>query len=439
MQDLLTLAEDLIVRARSKGADEADARIGVSASLGVAQRLGRREKLERAESRGLSLRVFIGKKKASVSSSDLQPAMLDELVDRAIAMARVVPQDQYCGLAEPELLATSWPDLDLFDPAEPSERALGDIVAAAEGAALAVPGVSNSEGAEAGWSRSEGIVAATNGFRAHRRDTRWSFSVAVLAGEGTAMERDYDYSSAIYGSDLEIAERIGRSAGEKAVNRLNPRRIETGKMPIVYDPRVSGSLLGHFAGAISGAGIARGTSFLKDHLNQPIFAKGISIVDDPHRRRGLGSKPFDDEGVANRKFALVEDGVLKTWLLDCRSARQLGLKTTGHGSGGGPGPTNLYLEPGPLSPSQLMADIDKGLYVTEMIGMGVNGVTGDYSRGAAGFLIENGQLSVPVSEVTIAGNLKEMFLNIRPANDLAFRYRVNSPTLRIEGMTLAGA
>jgi PmbA protein len=268
--------------------------------------------------------------------------------------------------------------------------------------------------------------------------------VAVLAGEGTAMERDYDQASARHGGDLRAAADIGRTAGEKAVRRLNPRKVKSQALPVVFHPDEAGGLLGHLSGAISGAAVARGVSFLKDRMGERIFSPGIRIVDDPHRMRGLRSKPFDGEGVANRRMALVEDGVLQSWLLDLASARQLGLETNGHaarGTGGPPMPatTNLYLEPGTLSPAGLIADIGQGFYVTELMGMGVNGVTGDYSRGAAGFWIENGQIAYPVSEVTIAGNLKDMFARLTPASDLEFRYGTNAPTVRIEGMTLAGA
>ncbi len=258
------------------------------------------------------------------------------------------------------------------------------------------------------------------------------------------MERDYEFSSRRHAADLESAAEIGRRAGEKAVRRLGPRKVKSQSVPIVYDPRVSGGLVGHFASAISGSAIARGTSFLKKEMGKPVFAKGISIVDDPHMKRGLRSKPFDGEGVMNRRFHLIEDGVLTTWLLDTATARQLGLETTGHasrGTGGPPSPstTNLYMEAGCLSVKELIADIRQGLYVTEMIGMGINGVTGDYSRGASGFWIENGEIAYPVSEITVAGNLKDMFLNMTPADDLEFRYGTNAPTIRVEGMTVAGS
>jgi PmbA protein len=315
--------------------------------------------------------------------------------------------------------------------------------AAAEDAARAVPGVTNSEGAEAGWGRSKVVLAASNGFSGSYETSGHGVSVAVVAGNGTGMERDYDFSSAVYGTDLDDAAAVGKRAGERAVKRLKPRKVASQKVPVVFDPRVARGIIGHLTGAISGPAIARGTSFLKDKLGQQIFTKGIAVREDPHRRRGLRSKPFDAEGIANRARAIVEDGVLTTWLLDLASARQLGLKTTGHaargtGSPPGPSPTNLWLEPGKLSPQALMADIAQGFYVTELMGMGVNGITGDYSRGAAGFWIEKGALAYPVSEVTIAGNLKEMFLHLAAASDLEFKTGFDAPTVRIEGMTVAG-
>jgi PmbA protein len=257
------------------------------------------------------------------------------------------------------------------------------------------------------------------------------------------MERDYDYSSTIHAADLEDPAAVGKRAGERAVRRLGPRKVATSKVPIVLDPRIASSMLRHLAGAITGPSIARGTSFLKDQLGKAIFAASIRVIDDPFRVRGLSSHPFDGEGLAPVRRALIEDGVLTTWLLDLRSGRQLGLASTGHARRGtsslpSPGPTNLYFEPGALTPAALMADIGAGLYVTEMMGMGVNGVTGDYSRGAAGFWIENGQLTYPVSEITIAGNLKDMFKNLTVANDLEFKTGIDSPTLRIDGMTIAG-
>jgi PmbA protein len=341
-------------------------------------------------------------------------------------------------------LATSIADLDLEDPREPSVDALIDRARAAEGAAMAVSGVTNSEGGGASFSRSTVSLATSQGFHGRYAGTNHGIGVAVLAGEGANMQMDHDSTSARHADDLDKPEIVGKRAGERAVERLNPRKIKSQPVPVVYDPRVANGLIGHFANAISGASIARGVSFLKEMMGRGVFALGINIVDDPHRLRGLRSKPFDGEGVANGRRELIQDGTLTTWLLDCASARQLGLKSTGHaarGTGGppSPAPTNLYLEAGKASPNALMADIKSGFYVTELMGMGVNGVTGDYSRGASGFWIENGNLSYPVAEVTIAGNLKDMFLHLTPANDLVFRHATNAPTVRVEGMTVAGA
>jgi PmbA protein len=439
----VTLLDDLIGRARKAGADAADAVLIESAAISVAQRLGKPEKLERAESRDLGLRVFIGKRQAIVSTTDTTPGMLEELVDRAVAMAGTVPDDPHCGLAAPDELTRTFPTIDLSDPIEPAMDVLKERARAVEGAALAVPGVNNSEGAEAGWSRSAITLVASNGFHGAYSRSHQSVGVSVLAGEGTAMERDYEHASAVYGDDLEDAAAVGRRAGEKAVKRLRPRKAATAKVPILFDPRISRSLLGHLGSAINGASIARGTSFLKEKLGKRIFAADVAIIDDPHRPRGLNSKPFDGEGIANRKRAIVENGVLTTWVLDLRSARQLGFKSTGHAARGTSSPpspslTNFYMSAGKMSPKEMIGSVTSGFYVTELMGMGVNGVTGDYSRGAAGFWIENGELAYPVSEVTIAGNLNEMFLNLTAANDLEFRYGTDAPTIRLDGMTVAG-
>jgi PmbA protein len=439
----LEILTDLIKRAKKAGADSADAVAFRSASLSIAWRLGKFEKLDRSEARDLGLRVFVGKRQAIVSSTDHSREALDELIARAVAMARIAPEDPTCGIADPSEIATRVPELDICDPVEPSAERLIEISRAAEDAARAVKGVTNSEGAEAGWSSSVIALAATNGFAQSYANSSHSFAASVLAGTGTAMERDYEFSSAVHAEDLRRPEDVGREAGERAVRRLGARKMKTQSAPVVLDPRVSRGILGHLTGAINGAAIARATSFLKDQMGKQVFASGITIVEDPHRRRGMRSKPFDGEGLANRRWNLIDKGVLTTWLLDLASSRKLGLKSTGHaarGTGGPPGPsaTNVYMEPGKLTPKALMADIKSGLYVTELIGMGVNSVTGDYSRGATGFWIENGELAYPVSELTIAGNLKTMFMNLTPANDLEFRYGVDTPTLRIEGLTVAG-
>lgn len=440
----LNLLDDLLAKAKAAGAEAADAILVKSAALSHAQRLGELERLEREESQDLGLRVLIGRRQAIVSSTDIAPAAFADLAARAVGMARAVPEDRHCGLAEPGQLVQSIPELDSLDEAEPAPETLIERARSCEEAARAVTGVTNSEGAEAGWGRSSVALAASNGFRGGYAVSHHSLGVSVLAGEGLEMERDYDFTTTVHGGDLEDPATVGRRAGERAVRRLGARKAATGKVPVVYDPRVSSSLLRHFAGAINGTAIARGTSFLKECLGEAVFAEGITIVDDPHRPRGLRSKPFDAEGLANARRNLIEAGRLTTWILDLRSARQLALQSTGHASRGtssppAPSVTNLYMEAGALSPKNLMADIDQGFYVTEMMGMGVNGVTGDYSRGAAGYWIEKGELAYPVSEVTVAGNLKDMFRRLTPADDLVFRYGTDAPTLRIEGMTVAGA
>ena len=436
--DQLSLLGDLIAIAKKAGADEAAAMLVEGASISHAQRLGRIEKLERSENFGLGLRVLIGKRQASVSANERDPKGFDEIVARAIAMAKAVPEDRYNGLASPDELARDWPDLDLVDPVEPAPETLIAWAKACEEAALAVPGVTNSEGAGAGWSRRNVALVASNGFSGSYGSTDQGVNCSVIAGTGTAMEVDSDYSVAAHAADLEDPAMVGKNAGERAVKRLHARKVPTCKVPVIFDQRVSGGMLRHLLGAISGPSIARGTSFLKDKLGTQIMPRGTNIIDDPHVKRGHRSKPFDGEGVANRRRFIVEDGMLMTWILDLNSARQLGLHTTGHGSGGGPSPTNVWLERGAITADEMIGDIREGLYVTEMMGSGVNGVTGDYSRGAAGFWIESGALAYPVSEITIAGNLKDMFLAMTQACDLTFKTGIDAPTLRIDGMTLAG-
>ena len=434
---------ELLARAKRKGASAAEAVMLNGASMSVTYRLGQRENLNRAEGRDIGLRVFIGKQQAMVATTDVSPAALDTLLDRALAMAKAAPEDPYCGLVEPALLATSTPDLDLLDTHEPTGDELYERAAEAEDAARAVPGVANSDGAGASWRQGEAFLITSDGFVGGYKSSSFSTSVSVVAGTGTGMETDHASNRARHVRDLRSAQDIGAEAGDRAVRRLNPRKVDTGSLPVVFEPRVSNSILGHLAGAINGASIARGTSFLRNEMGKQVFAKGISIVDDPLRPRGLGSRPFDGEGVACQRMALIDDGVLTTWVLSSASARQLGLKTTGHaarGVAGAPSPStsNLYMEAGTATPEALMADIKLGVYVTDLIGFGVNGVTGDYSRGAAGFLIENGKLGPAISEFTIAGNLKEMFRHVTPANDLKFRHGSDAPTLRIDGMTVAG-
>ncbi len=438
---------DLVAAAKRAGADAAEAMLAEARSVSVQRRLGALEQVERAESRDIGLRVFVGRRQAVVATTDDSPAGFARLAERAVAMARAVPEDPHAGLAEaPDGatdLAARLAALDLVSPGEPDVATLDARAAAAEEAALAVPGVTNSEGASADWGIAAVTIVGSNGFAGAYARTSHGVSATALAGSGTAMERDYDYATAVHPEDLEDAAAIGRRAGEQAVARLNPRRPRTATMPVVYHPRVAASLLSHLSAAINGAAVARGTTFLKGALGQRLFTPGIAVHDDPTRRRGLRSRPFDAEGIAGRPRAVIEDGVLTTWILDCRSARMLGMATTGHAARGvssvpAPTTTNLWLAPGSVSPEALMADIAEGLYVTELIGMGINMVTGDYSRGAAGFMIRDGARAEPVSEITIAGNLKEMFARLVPADDLRFRRGSDAPTIRIDGLTVAG-
>ena len=441
--DLTDLAERLVTAARRAGADQADALAVRSVSLAVEVRDGGVEESQRSEGDDLGLRVIVGHKQAVVSTNDLKGNGFDALAERAVAMARAAPEDRFAGLADPELLAGTLPTLDLIDPDMPEVDELETLAREAEAAGLAVAGVTKSGGASASAGIGGLVLVTSHGFHGATIASRHGIAMTAIAGDGTGMERDYDFTSTLHAADLERAEAIGRRAGERAVKRLNPRKIATRRVPVVFDSRISGSLVGHVASAANGAAIARKTSFLRDKRGERIFASGIDIIDDPLRPRGLRSRPFDAEGVAGRARKLVEDGVLTTWLLDCATARELDLQTTGHAQRGvsstpSPGASNLHLAPGAKSPRELIADIEDGFYVTDMIGMGVNLVTGDYSRGASGFWIEHGETTYPVSEVTIAGHLSEIFASLTPANDLVFRYGTNAPTLRVEGMTVAG-
>ena len=434
---------ELIAKARKAGADAADTLLVDATDLSVSLRLGTIESLERSESGDLGLRVFIGKKQAVVSTSDRSPAALDELVARAVAMAKLAPEDEFCGIAAPDEVATSYPSIDMADRAEFSAEQLIAQAREAEDAARAVKGVTNSDGVGAGWGVNNVTVAASNGFFGSYRRTGYSVSASVLAGEGTGMQRDYDYASRVFSADMPSPASIGTRAGERAVQRLNPRKMPTARVPVFFDQRISGGLVGAMIGAISGAAVARGTSFLKESLGQQIFAESITIIDDPHRPRGLRSRAFDAEGILPQKRNLIDKGVLTTWLLDLRSARQLKMRSTGHAArstGGPPSPSasNVFMEAGAMTPAELMRDVAQGFYVTETMGMGVNGITGDYSQAAAGFWIENGEIAFPVSEMTIAGNLKDMFLHLTAANDLEFMRGIDAPTLRVDGMTIAG-
>jgi PmbA protein len=435
-------AQRLIAAAMHAGADAADAIAVRSVSLGVEVREGAVEESERSEGDDLGLRVFIGRRQAVVSGNDLKMDPVD-LAARAVAMARAAPEDPFTGLADADQLARDIPDLDLLDTVLPNVMELEERAKRAEAAALLVKGVAKSGGAGAAAGISGVVLTTSSGFHGSYTSSFHSISMTAIAGEGTAMERDYDYSTALHAADLESPEKIGRTAGERSVERLNPRKVESKRIPVVFDRRVSGSLVSHLASAINGAAVARRTSFLKDKLEKRIFKRGISIIDDPLRRRGLRSRPFDAEGVATKPLAVVQDGMLISWLLDCGTARELRSVSTGHAQRGvssspSPSPSNLHLAPGEESPEALIEDIEEGFYVTDLIGSGVNLVTGDYSRGASGFWITHGQRTYPVSEVTVAGNLIEIFQNLLPANDLEFRFGTNAPTVRVEGLTVGG-
>jgi PmbA protein len=437
-------AASLVALARKAGADAADVIYSGEASTGIQVRLGELEEVGRSEGEDISLRFFVGQRSASVSSSDLSEDALRALVERASAMAREAPEDPYAGLApEDRLLRGEGVDVDGDDGADPSPLALKELALAIEDAARAVPGVTNSEGAGVSAGRSVVALATSHGFCRGYATTGYSGMASVIAGAGGAMQRDYAYHSVRHFADLEGPGTLGRRAGERAVARLDPGKLSSGRMTIFFSPRVSASIIGHLTGAITGSAITRRTSFLIGKEGEQLFAPGIVIRDDPHRARGLASKPFDGEGLPTRPSDIVSGGRLTGWLLDSASARQLALEPTGHATRGagspGAGPTNVHMEPGPLSPAELMADVGRGLYVTELIGQGVNPVTGDYSRGASGFIVENGEIACAVAEITIAGNLLDMFRETTPASDLNFRRSVNAPTLRIEGMMVAGA
>ncbi|MET3853656.1 TldD/PmbA family protein [Rhizobium sp. OAE497] len=438
---LLSRASQLIDLAKKAGADAADAVVVRSRSQSVSVRLGKVEGMESSESDDFSLRVFVGKKVASVSAN---PGFdLTALAERAVAMAKVSPEDPFACLADEKNLAKSYPDLQLFDRTEVTSDMLREAALATEAAALAVKGVSNSSGGSASGGMGGMVLVTSHGFEGSYMGSRFGRSVSVIAGEGTGMERDYDFDSRIYYNELDAPEEIGRRAGERTVKRINPRQVPTGKdVTVIFDPRIARGFVGHIAGAINGASVARKTSFLRDKMGQQVLKSGLSITDDPLIVRGPASRPFDGEGISGEKLVMIENGVLNHWFLSTSTGREIGMETNGRGVRGGnsvtPASTNLALEPGDISPEELIRSVGDGFYVTELIGQGVNMITGEYSRGATGFWIENGELTFAVSEVTIASNLKEMFMRVTPANDIDRKYGVAAPTLAIEGMTLAG-
>jgi PmbA protein len=439
------IAESLVERGIAAGATAADALYAGDHSSSVQVRLGEIDSVSRSEGEQIGLRLFVGQRSATVASSDLSAEALGVLVERCLAMAREAPEDPFAGLAPSELLQDGEvPFLDGEDSQEPDPAQLRARALEAEKASLAVEGVTNSSGAGASASASTIALATSGGFSGAYRTTGHGCSAAVIAGEGATMQRDHSWHSAHHLSDLESAADIGFRAGTRAVARLNPTRPKPGKYPVLFDPRVSSTLIGHFAGAIGGSSIARKTSFLLDKLGARIFAEGVSIVDDPLRLRGLRSRPFDGEGVRVSRQELVSGGVLKTWIAESAAARQLGIAPTGHaarGVGGSPGasPSNLYLEPGKRSRAELLAAFPEAVLIIELIGQGVNPVTGDYSRGAVGFMVRGGEIAEPVAEITIASNLIDMFATLEPGSDLEFRRGVDAPTLLVPEMTVGAA
>ncbi|HEX5378445.1 MAG TPA: TldD/PmbA family protein [Phenylobacterium sp.] len=438
------LLADVVAAALRAGADAAEAVGAQRRALGINVRLGKLEEVEREESRDLGLRVFIGKQHATVSGSDISPEARAKLVERAVAMARLAPEDPYSGLADPAGYAKGpLPDLDLYDTAEPSPESLEETARAAEDAARAMPRISNSEGGSSSASQSEWRLVTSNGFSGVHRASGFSIGASVVAGDGDEMESGYDGRSARWLSDLPTPESIGAEAGRRAAARLGARKIASTTAPVIFENRLATSLIGPLLGAISGPSIARGNSFLKDKLGQQVFAKGINIVDDPHKVRGLGSSPFDDEGVANRVWSLIDDGVLTTWLMNSSSARQLGLASTGHASRGlagpsGVGTSNLTVQPGDKDQAGLMRDAGSGVLITSMFGPSLNGNTGDWSVGCAGFWFENGEVAYPVAEITVAGNLIDIYSRLVVGSDLEIRGSANSPSILVDGLAIAG-
>lgn len=443
MADLLSYTDRAVEFALKAGATSCDALAIESADVSASIRHGKPETIERAESRGVGLRVFIGQSFATMSSSELSDVSLAELAEKTVAIAKVAPADPFAGLADASLLAKKLPELDLADATDPEMDSLQQQARETEEAGRSVSGITNSEGADASFGRTRVALTTSHGFRGAYELTRHSLSVSLIAGTGETMQRDYDYAITAHADDLATPDAIGKEAARRTLTRMNPRKLTSRQAPVFFEPRVAKSLLSAFANAIHGTAITRGTSFLKDDLGKKIFSDSITITDDPLRKRGLGSHSFDAEGLAGKKRNLVENGTLTTWLMESRSARQLGFQPTGHatrGLAGSPYPSssNLYIAPGSIPAQQLLQQFGSGLYVTETIGHGANLITGDYSLGASGFWVENGELTYPVSEITIAGNLRDMFATLQVANDLEFRYGTNTPTIAIPAMTIAG-
>ena len=436
-------ADFLIKKSKKSGADNVDVVYVENTNIDVGCRLKKIEKLERSESNDIGLRFIKNKKQVIVSSNDLTKKNLEELIYKASKMVGAIPRDPYCSIAKKKDLIKKIPNLEIFDSKEPTIKSLKDKVIEAENAGLNVKGVTNSEGAEIGWNKSKIYLFNSNGLNVSYQSSSYDIYAVLIAGRGTLMEREYEFASSVFEKDLTKSSLLGKKAGELAVKKINPKKIKTSKIPVIFSPRVANSFLKHLSSAINGNSITRGTSFLKKKLNKKIFSSNINIIDNPLKKRGLQSKPFDGEGLETKKTQIIKNGELKTWFLDLATAHQLRLKSTAHASRNissppTPSPTNLYFEPSNISPKSLIGNIKKGVYLTELMGSSVNLINGDYSRGGSGFWIDKGEITYPINGITIADNLNEMFKKIILANDLEFKHGLNSPTMLIEDMIVAG-
>jgi PmbA protein len=438
----LLFIEQVIDKTKKQGANVVEVMMGDSASTSADIRNGKIDQFERSESKGFGIRAIAGDRQAVVYSSDFSDMAVDTLISKLGSMLKVLPADPYIAYNSKDFVKNII-DIDKFDSFEPTPQQLIDIATECAESAMSVKGVTNSDGANCSHSRGKTYIVSSEGFAHSYESTSSAISASAIAGTENGMETDYDYDSKAYFSDLLTPQEIGKKAGERAVEKLNPVKIKSGKLPIIFDPRVSNGYLYILASAINGSAIARGTSFLKDKMGEDLFPKGFNVYDDPHILRGPRSKPFDGEGHENNKLTIIEDGRLKQWILDLSTAKRLGLTTNGRAARGmasipNPSCTNLYFAPGKISPNDLIKSVKKGIYVNDLIGSGANIVSGDYSEGASGFMIEDGELTFPVSEITIAGKFLDMFKNMTLANDLTHKYGIDSPTMMIDGMTIAG-
>ncbi len=445
-QSLSDITQSMIETALRAGADSCDALAVDGTSISINVRNGALEQAERSEGIDIGLRVLVGQKQANVSSSDVKPETISEMAERAVAMAKEAPDDPYLGLAETSQLATNLDtaSLELFDPSEePDPASLQDAACRAEASALENTGISQVQSASAGYGRRRVHLAASNGFAAGYSRTDHGLSCVAISGEGTGMERDYDYDSRVFASDMRAAEEIGARAAARAVERHGASKPKTGAYPVLFDERIASSLIGHLLQAVNGAAVARGSSWLRDAMGDQVLPSQLSVLEEPHRVRAFASRMFDAEGLPTQDRAIVKDGVLQGWTLDLANARKLGMDSTasavrGTGSPPSPGLSNVALTQGNKSKSELLSEMGTGLLITSMIGSTINPNTGDYSRGASGFWVENGEIMHPVNECTVAGNLRDMLMNMTPANDAQTHLSRVVPSLLVEGLTLAG-